>query len=57
MQIKFIGSEDPEMQKCFTAGKRYNANDETWPPGFISVFDDNGDEWAIKKNDDDFAFE
>lgn len=50
--IKFLGTDNPEAQECFTAGKSYHA--DCTSGGNYMVRDDRGDDWHIDGDDDDF---
>lgn len=51
-KLLFKGSDHEEVQECFTAGKFYHADQTS--NGDFRVNDDNGDNWHIDRDDDDF---
>lgn len=52
-RIKFKGSENPTVSRCFTVGKEYHSDISSAGNHFI--YDDAGETWAIDPDDDDFA--
>lgn len=51
-KIKFLGSDYEPTQECFTVGRVYHADCSS--AGNFMVVDDNGDDWVIESDDDDF---
>lgn len=50
--IKFLGSDYWEYNECFTIGKAYHADVSS--AGNFLVIDDNGNDWLIDSDNEDF---
>lgn len=50
--IKFLGSDENEVNRCFTVGRAYHADVSS--AGNFFVYDDNGNTWVIDPDDEDF---
>lgn len=51
-RIKFLGSDEAEVSRCFTDGKQYHADVSS--AGNFLVFDDFHETWVIDPDDPDF---
>lgn len=51
-RVKFCGSDNDEVNRCFTQGKLYHADVSS--AGNFFVYDDHGDTWVIDQDDGDF---
>ena len=51
-RVKFCGSDDGEVNRCFTSGRLYHADVSS--VGNFLLADDFGEDWLIDSDDEDF---